>query len=223
MCHLSRYYKCILGKLELAKCDFDELRQRGLSAKAMEEIGFKTLTRKMNVPYTKIAKGEPQWFAYYPSGMSMLIPARNVDGHIVACQQKPHSKSPKYKWISTEDLKGVFRSLHDEQPSFFQAWRWARSVIEQAPAELVVVAAWNVLAEWEHFSVFVYGRVPDSHHSYCSYYLAVTRSCRQLPEPFVLHRCPRFIAGSEWVYSASTSRSLRAFSAANAFLQRVHF
>lgn len=77
------------------------------------------------------------------------------------------------------------------------------SIIEQASTERSRTSSPN----GRFFLVFVYGRVPDSHHSYCSYYFVVTRSCRQLPEPFVLHRGPRFIAGSEWVYSASTSRS----------------
>ena len=55
---MSHCYRSELSKRELADCDFDELIYRGLSAQAIEAIGFKTLTGTMDVPYTKSVKGK---------------------------------------------------------------------------------------------------------------------------------------------------------------------
>ena len=64
ICHVSHSYRSELSKHELADCDFDELIYRGLSAQAIEAIGFKTLTGTMDVPYTKSVKGKPLWLLH---------------------------------------------------------------------------------------------------------------------------------------------------------------
>jgi hypothetical protein len=61
---VSHCYRSELSKRELADCDFDELIYRGLSAQAIEAIGFKTLTGTMDVPYTKSVKGKPLWLLH---------------------------------------------------------------------------------------------------------------------------------------------------------------
>ena len=125
MPHLSDHFSKTLRKWQLSDEDHEQLMKRGLSEQQIQAIGFKTVSGKHQVPYTKSWKGGVQWIdGGYRFVPTLLIPARNYEGQIVALHHRPHhpdsekgaGKIGKYMWASANKS---FNLPNGETPLFW--------------------------------------------------------------------------------------------------------